>query len=307
MSSRKLSKKNTGESSKLEGKSTGKMSHLEGPGVELDKGNIGSTMAGVFKNLDHWEQADDQDVNYQKSPAEEQAFLREMNSTCSDVPDIPGWPRMDIQTCCMRGMKYRQDRATECYRNYVSWRHSLIEAAGPLDESNPTIQTQLSKGVMKLPGTLDRFGRAIILTQLRFHNPKVFSALQMVLLFAYIVEQILRDKTPFGLAAQLNGVCIVHSMQHLQMSNLDHRIPKELFAAINKKVPLRVGAILACNPPIFFRMVMNIVTVFMSKKLRSRIHIVIKHEDLEKFLPPSAIPPEIQFENATTNSGSGPK
>lgn len=96
--------------------------------------------------------------------------------------------------------------------------------------------------------------------------------------------------------AQKYGVIVIMYPRHAQMSQLDRQLMKINAESIKSCIPLRLAAVHLCHPPVFMHIILDIMRLFLGKRLRQRIRVhsgsdekVLQH--LEEYgLPKDLIP-----------------
>eukprot|EP01024_Parvocaulis_polyphysoides_P014854 TRINITY_DN1624_c2_g1_i2.p2 TRINITY_DN1624_c2_g1~~TRINITY_DN1624_c2_g1_i2.p2 ORF type:complete len:172 (+),score=25.29 TRINITY_DN1624_c2_g1_i2:446-961(+) len=131
-----------------------------------------------------------------------------------------------------------------------------------------------------VPGCKDKQGRMIIFVRLRYHDPQKFSALDMLQTVTFALLFALKEPE-----VQIKGVVIVQDLGGVGFQNMDPRIPPRLYGALSGKLPCRLGNIIIFRPPIFFRILFNVISPFMKSKFKKRIQFLGDNvSDLQEFV-----------------------
>ena len=193
--------------------------------------------------------------------------------------------------CALRARKFDVARAAKVARKLRAWRHEM-QVGGMSPATHPELEAQLLTGKLRLTGGRDKGGRAILVLNLRHHNPATDSARDMLRLVFYVIEQAHRQG---GEATQCRGFCFINDLAGAGWSNMDPRVPRTLMPALQSTIPGRVGKVCILNPPFFFRMVFAVASRFMKKKIRARLSVLgadaearaalLLHVDADQLLP----------------------
>ena len=197
----------------------------------------------------------------------------------SKFKELPLW--------CLRGRKYDVQRAAELLAKLIDAIEELQVESGDAKH----LSDHLGTHKILATGTKDARGRPIIWVRLRYHDPKVYPAIELGKLVAAVMLHVLRDPD-----AQRLGVVICNDMTGLKLKNLDPGAPKVLFGKVLSNLPIRVGRICIFNPPwVVGHIVLPIMMTFMSSKLKSRIAVLngSKVENLTKYFPRESLPQEL--------------
>uniref|UniRef100_A0A7S2XCS9 CRAL-TRIO domain-containing protein n=1 Tax=Lotharella oceanica TaxID=641309 RepID=A0A7S2XCS9_9EUKA len=81
---------------------------------------------------------------------------------------------------------------------------------------------------------------------------------------------------------QERGVVFVGDLGGAAFGNLDLRVPKAILGAIGKAVPLRLHRACIVRPFMLMRLVIPIIKMFMSEKMRQRLQVLGGPEQLAK-------------------------
>ncbi|CAD7976626.1 unnamed protein product [Amoebophrya sp. A25] len=143
----------------------------------------------------------------------------------------------------------------------------------------------------------DKWGRGVLNTRLRHHNPKLVPAESAIRAVTLLLYNLLQGAPSEGDAraeeaekTQLNGVCVLHDFRGISLSNVDPAIGRALFKLFTGRFPIRLAAIYIVEPPFFVRYVMlPIARMIMPTKLTSRIQPLSSVNDLKNFFEPDQL------------------
>ncbi len=185
---------------------------------------------------------------------------------------------------CLRARKYDTTRAIELAIKYMEWR-AAFDVDGQKPRNNELLLTQLKTGMIRVPGSKDKFGRYMIVLDLSKHNPDKWKARDTVRCVHYNLELLLHRHVD----AQVKGIVIVNDMSNVTITNIDTAVPREIFNALSSRFPIRLGGIYVVNPPWFFRMFFPIVKSVMKKKFQERLKIIKGFKGLKNFFDSSQL------------------
>lgn len=199
---------------------------------------------------------------------------------------------------CFRTRKYDKERTKELipkYLNALKDFNTTDDVHDPWTVSSAADQYRIEK--LRLTGGRDRGGRACINLKLAKHDPKKVSPKQMVRAAALLISNALRggkeQNKEAATLTQLRGICFLHDLSNVSLSNLDSRIPKLIMEIIMGAFPVRLGAIYIINMPFFFQYILfPVVRLFMSKKLRDRMLLVGNPAKLTEYFEREQLPVE---------------
>lgn len=171
---------------------------------------------------------------------------------------------------CLRARKYDTERAAKLLPTFVALQHDF--AFGEFAPAGPSAQLGADIATHKFveTGLKDHKGRAICLVRLRLHRPKESSAEDMVRLVCTNLLNALADPE-----VQRRGIVLHNDLSELSLKNLDPRLPKFLLTQVFPRMPMRVGRIVAFNPPwAIAKLLLPIFRAAMPKKLSERIFVI---------------------------------
>ena len=172
---------------------------------------------------------------------------------------------------CLRARKYNVERAYELIINYIKWRESFGIDTTTVDNDSE-YRALVERGVVEACGNVDKQGRYVLTVRQSRTDPGRWSPRYAVLATHAALESLL-VRFP---ESQAQGVAFVNDMSGIKMANMDSRVPREMFAAFNSKLPVRFGGLYVVYPPLFMRMIAPVIRMFMSKKMQSRCKILTK-------------------------------
>eukprot|EP00045_Choanoeca_perplexa_P003728 m.33110 g.33110 ORF g.33110 m.33110 type:complete len:358 (+) comp12196_c0_seq1:213-1286(+) len=190
------------------------------------------------------------------------------------------------QMACLRARKYNVDRAYELIINYIKWRESFGIDTTTVD-NDLEYRALVERGVVEACGNVDKQGRYVLTVRQSRTDPGRWSPRYAVLATHAALESVLM-RFP---KSQAQGVAFVNDMSGIKMANMDSRVPREMFAAFNSKLPVRFGGLYVVYPPLFMRMIAPVIRMFMSKKMQSRVKILSKgYKELQDHLDVDQLP-----------------
>lgn len=172
-------------------------------------------------------------------------------------------------------------RASKRFRDFVQWRS---ESKGIFDESlritkDPELERLLlSEVIVAPPGLTTKAGGPLLIG--RFRNNDMTdgrTADGVVRMMFYTLDRVLqRPET------QKHGVTVVHDLRGFEKSkNARLEIAKRLFKGFLGHFPVQIKAIYICQAPLVFIGFFKIVSIFMPKKMKDRIHFIDDFQDLD--------------------------
>lgn len=213
-----------------------------------------------------------------RTPAEEDALvssLRDAALAAGNGPVAHADPFWLL--ACVRARKGDVERALALADNYFKWRASINSDEMNVAKSEK-MNAQLDRCIIFVSGNTDRDGRPILNLRLRNQDPRMFAAVDTTRMLSFVLEWTLRTFP----AAQTHGVVIVNDLTDVSFKNLDIRIPGVLQKAFSRTVPVRLAALNAINPPVFFKALFAIIGPILSMKFKARIRMFSK-DDRESF------------------------
>jgi hypothetical protein len=95
----------------------------------------------------------------------------------------------------------------------------------------------------------------------------------MLRAFWYKIHAILQDDD----LVQKRGLIIVAYPHHAKFSQFDRHLAKSVLKSVQGCLPVRLSAFHVCHPPSFFRIIYGFIQMFLSQRLKQRIHIHYHH------------------------------
>eukprot|EP01023_Acetabularia_acetabulum_P017862 TRINITY_DN18990_c0_g1_i2.p3 TRINITY_DN18990_c0_g1~~TRINITY_DN18990_c0_g1_i2.p3 ORF type:complete len:172 (+),score=29.73 TRINITY_DN18990_c0_g1_i2:78-593(+) len=136
-----------------------------------------------------------------------------------------------------------------------------------------------------VPGCKDKQGRSLVFVRLRYHNPEEFSAFDMLQTVTFALLIALKEPE-----VQIKGIAIVQDLGGIGLGNMDPRITSRLYGGLSGKLPCRLGSIMILKPPIFFRVIFNVISPFMKSKFKKRIQFLGNDmAALQEFIEPEQL------------------
>jgi len=235
---------------------------------------------------------------------------KDSTSLCRAIEKCPDQLTNDFKLKFLRCEVFNVDLAVERYASYWE-KHE--ELAGPdITPFQPlTLKTlsadhsALELGFMQMvPGVADPRGRAILYMDPSVLDRRKYTPRSLARAAAYMAHAALESET-----AQKHGVVIIYNASAVKLSQLDRRVGKILLPCLQKAIPMRLSAVHICRPPLFFDVVLPILKLFMSDRMRKRIlfhsgstekvlnHLKEKFE-LEKNVLPEAIGGDVKLDHS---------
>ena len=191
---------------------------------------------------------------------------------------------------CLRGRKYRVERAAAAVRQLTELLSVLDPAAAP-DPARAEAQLleQMRAGKIEISGGADDDGRAILTVRLRANDPTRSAPADYARLLVYSVLWALRDNPE----AQRQGVVFFVDATDVSLRNSDPPTSK-LTKWVAGQLPVRVAQIVVYNAPFAFGSVMAPLALAAMPALRRRVKLVnsAEHAALHAAVQPSALTAE---------------
>lgn len=247
--------------------------------------SMGSTLAGI--DASGVEVDDDQEMPpIEVGTAEEAAALAQMDALLPDeLKQNAG------RIMCLRARKYDAARAAELLPKFVAVQRELGFGEGePAGPRSARLEADIACGKFVVTGFKDHKGRAICTLRLRFHNPKESKAEDMARLIGSSLLYALRDPE-----VQRRGVVLHNDVSELGLKNVDPMVPKLLFTKVFPSMPMRLGRIVAYNPPWFvLKVMLPVMRKVLPKKLVQRLFVLDGRDNAEllKHFPPASLADE---------------
>lgn len=173
-------------------------------------------------------------------------------------------------------------RASQRFRSFVQWKN-LDENKGIFDETlrlskDPELERCIASEVIVAPPNLrTNAGGPVLIGRFRNNDMTdgrtVDGVCRMML---YTVDRVLQSPE-----AKTHGLTVVHDLRGFDAKkNANINIPKKLFAAMIGHMPIKIKGIYICHAPLIFYGFFRIVSLFMGKKLRERIHFCDDFSDV---------------------------
>eukprot|EP00049_Salpingoeca_infusionum_P022489 m.7041 g.7041 ORF g.7041 m.7041 type:complete len:362 (+) comp5214_c0_seq1:576-1661(+) len=232
----------------------------------------------------HFEHADGRLIHEIGSEAETKAF-EEFTQFAGEHPVFkrasPFW-----RLACLRARKFDMGRALQLLTNYYEWcdEYGIHTRTYHKDE---LFKQLVERGVAVTFGNKDKTGRYILTLRPSRNNPAIFSPRYTITNIHAAIECLLRHYPE----AQARGVVFVCDLSGYTIKHMDSRIPREVFTAFSKRIPVRFGGVYVLNPPFFMRMVFPIVRAFMSEKMKERMKLISNgYGQLREFVAEDQLP-----------------
>jgi hypothetical protein len=169
---------------------------------------------------------------------------------------------------------FNADLAAQRYANYWKKRVNML---GPdraflpftLDQAlqDPNIQTAFHMGVMTLLDQVqDPSGRAIVYFDPSKYDRSKYTVETILPALWYVLHAALETTT-----AQQRGLIFIGDPGRAKLSQFDRAVSSELISSLRGILPVRLSAFHLVHPPAFARIVLPIVKLFMSERMKKRI------------------------------------
>lgn len=214
--------------------------------------------------------ADNMSVPFRLSEAEEAEIENCMRQTASKAGNAlvanadSFWLR-----ACLRARKGDVERANALASNYLKWRRDVHYARYVRGGLSPSVHAILSTGAFLVAGNYSRDERPVLTVRYRYFNPRRFAAVDVARALGAVVEFLLREYP----ASQSHGIVVLDDTAGFSFSNFDIRVFRFLEKAFAQVLPIRIAAIHIVNPGWVIRTIFNLVSGFMSRKIKARIMI----------------------------------
>jgi hypothetical protein len=128
-------------------------------------------------------------------------------------------------------------------------------------------------------------GECVIWVRPAIYN-KSFDVMELEKLFFYSLNWLTLTHERF----QRDGVALLADWTGFSISNFNPVVSKTILKVVQEVMPMRLKAIYVVNQPFMFSLVLSVVQVFMSHKLRQRLHILGDPAKLRAYIDDGAIP-----------------
>ncbi len=186
---------------------------------------------------------------------------------------------------CVYARKGDITRASKLLRGLVQWKTKI---GGDKLQRVPDL---LHRGAVWSSGARDRHGRHILHVRIRDADPGLFTPEDVVRALALAAEWTLRTYP----AARTHGVVVLVDAAGTGLTGVDTRLPGAMMHAFSRTMPLRVAAFCVLNPPWFLRPVLALATALMGAKLRSRVRVFGRPEELAPYFDVDVVPVDAEM------------
>ena len=156
--------------------------------------------------------------------------------------------------------------------------------------NDPELRALIERGVVTAHDNCDQAGRYVLTVRMSRTDPGRWSPRYAIMATHAAIESLLLRHPE----AQARGIAFVNDMSDIRMGNVDTRVPREMFAAFNSKLPVRFGGIYIVNPPFFMRMIFPMVRMFMKRKMQDRMQMLSGgYPQLKSFFDEDQIPDDM--------------
>lgn len=188
----------------------------------------------------------------------------------------------DFKLMFLRCEVFNSDLAAQRYAQYWKKRVEIFgeeRAFLPLTLNqalhDPSIQKAFHMGVMTLlDKAKDPAGRAIVYFDPSKYDPSKYTLQTIIPAYWYVLHAALEMTT-----AQQKGLIFLGDPGRARMSQFDRAVAKELIASLRGALPIRLSAFHLVHPPTFAKLVLPIVKMFMSDRMKKRLVIHAGKQD----------------------------
>ena len=191
----------------------------------------------------------------------------------------------------LRTKKFRLDKATELFENYILLKHSNPRWYDFNDAAISRLWLLYETGVAYPLMERDEEGRRIIFVQTRKLDPKLFTASDAIQLLTWIAKVILEEEE-----TQISGIVTIIDQSeinfgHLRLLSVTDAID---FVSVvkNGSVGRQKGMYLVSLPS-FASFMLQVAKKATNEKLKKRIHVVEDMETMKTLINPSLFPLEL--------------
>ena len=214
----------------------------------------------------------------------------------------------DFKLMFLRCEVFNTDLAVERYSQYWEKR---VKVFGPekafqpltLDKAVSDDHVALELGMMRVVhGVTDPTGRAIVYLDPSVQDRTKYARLSMCRALWYTLHAALELES-----AQKHGVVLLADPGRAKFSQFDRGLSKVMIPSLQGAIPLRLSALHMCNPPAFVSIILPIVKLFMSERMKKRLllHSGGKHKvlnrlstyGLEKSMIPAVLGGEVTLDH----------
>ena len=190
----------------------------------------------------------------------------------------------------LEGCKYKTERAKEKLKNDYNFRKKTKEWFANRDSEGEDIKDVMAAGILLCPeGFRDEKGRRVLFSRPNVHDPSVsadsyFKAAWLCMDEAMEDDpSIARDGVTY--VVDLAGTTFTHCVKKMMVVRKMIYLSLECYA-------MRIKMIHFINVPSYAIYFLNIVKSFLKEKMRKRIVIHKKIEDVKKEIDPKYLPDE---------------
>ena len=115
---------------------------------------------------------------------------------------------------------------------------------------------------------------------------KSFDLMELEKLFFYSLNCLTLTHERF----QRDGVALLADWTGFSMSNFNPAVSQTILKVVQEVMPMRLKAIYVVNQPFMFSVILSVVQVFMSRKVRERLHILGDPAKLRAYIDDGSIP-----------------
>ena len=181
---------------------------------------------------------------------------------------------------CLYARKGDISRSSKLLRSLVQSKIKLTP------DEHQRVPELLHRGAVWSSGARDRLGRHVLHIRIRHADPAEFTPDDLVRALALASEWTIRTYH----AARTHGVVVLADAAGTGFGGIDTRLPGTLMHAFSRTMPLRVAAFCVLNPPWFFRAILAVGTALMGAKLRARVKVFGRPEELAKHFDVDSVP-----------------
>ena len=199
---------------------------------------------------------------------------QENNHKCllQAIENCPELLTREFKLMFLRCEVFNTNLAVARYSQYWTKR---VEIFGPekafqpltLDKALSEDHVALEIGMMRVvDGVTDAKGRAIVYIDPSVQDRTKYTVLSLCRALWYTLHAALELES-----AQKHGVVMLLNPSDSRLSQFDRRLPKVMVPSIQGALPMRLSAMHLCYPPVFVSIILPIIKIFMSERMKKRI------------------------------------
>jgi hypothetical protein len=166
-------------------------------------------------------------------------------------------------------------RVTDAVTRYLNYWKKRVEIFGDkkafepltLDKALSEDGTALQIGYLRLlVGVTDPHGRSILFSDPSTQDRSKYTRLSLTRASWYVVHAALENEN-----SQKYGVVVIGDPSRASFSQFDRKVSKIMLPCMQGAIPVRLSAYHVCKPPAFAALVLPILKLFMSERVKKRV------------------------------------